>query len=78
MVFEVFEIVEGIEDALRAFAEVGGGAHAIEEQREVGSGFFDGEFVGGRIESGIWDAPAVKLFEEGFEPVRMFVINSDR
>jgi len=33
----MFEIVERVEDALGAFAEVGGGAHAVEEQREIGA-----------------------------------------
>jgi hypothetical protein len=77
VIFEVFEIVEGVENALGTFAEVGGGAHAIEEQREVRPAFFDGEFMSGRIEPDVRDPAGVQLFEERFEPVRMFVINGD-
>ena len=46
VIFEMFKIVEGVEDASGAIAEIGGGAHAVEEQRKIGSGFFDGELVG--------------------------------
>ena len=74
----MLEEAEGIEDLVAVAAIPSAGAHFVEDERELLFGVIvwrPGMVDGGEGDEG--GAAAVELGEEGFEPVRLLVIDGD-
>jgi hypothetical protein len=76
--FEVGEIVQRVKNAVAAAAQIGGRAHAIEDEavlRAVAVGRIVRMSIG--IQRLVVHAAAIELREKRTKPVRMFVIDAD-
>ena len=82
--FELFraatpvEELDGVGDEVPAPAQVGRGAHPVEQERPCRRGVADGVGVAGGVEPLVGHAAALQLREQRPEPHRVLVVDGDR
>jgi hypothetical protein len=78
-VLEMGQVVQRVEDAVAAAAQVGRRAHAVEDQAELAAVAVGGVVaVAAGIERYVGDGAAIELGEERPEPLRVLVVDGNR